>query len=64
VVVLTASQDFRDLAECRRLGTESYIVKPVDFRSLSQATQRLNFDWALLESAQAKSLNNGENISA
>ena len=49
VVVLTASRDGQDLAECRRLGAEAFIVKPVDFQALSQATLRLNLDWALLK---------------
>ncbi len=49
VVVLTASRNDRELAECLRLGAEACIVKPVDFQSLSQATPRLSLDWALLK---------------
>jgi len=63
VVVLTASLQCRDLAECRRLGAEAYIVKPLDFQGLSQATPQLNLDWALLEPSAAKSLNIGRNSS-
>jgi CheY-like chemotaxis protein/DNA-binding XRE family transcriptional regulator len=62
VVVLTASRDFRDLAECRRLGMESYIVKPVNFQGLTKATQRLNLDWTLLEPSPAKSLTTGKGV--
>ena len=63
VVVLTASLQCRDLTECRRLGAEAYIVKPLDFQGLSQATPQLNLDWALLEPSAAKSLNIGRNSS-
>lgn len=48
VVVLTLSQRNTDISECRRLGAETYIVKPLDFQRLSQATPRLNLDWVLL----------------
>ena len=50
VAVLTGSQCERDLAECRQLGVESYIVKPVDFARLSEITPRLRLGWALLQS--------------
>ena len=49
VVVLTLSQRNTDMAECRRLGAETYIIKPVDFQRLSQATPRFNLDWVLLD---------------
>ena len=49
VVILTISDDDYDIAECRRLGAENYIVKPVDFQSLSRATPKLNLDWVLLK---------------
>jgi two-component system response regulator len=47
VVVLTTSRDSQDIAICRRLGAETYIVKPVNFQSLGQATPQLNYSWAL-----------------
>ena len=50
VAVLTASQSECDLAECRQLGVESYIVKPVDFARLSEITPGLRLCWALLQS--------------
>jgi CheY-like chemotaxis protein/DNA-binding XRE family transcriptional regulator len=55
VVVLTASRAGQDLAECLRLGAEGYIIKPVDFQTLSQATPQLNLDWALLKPPAAES---------
>ena len=53
VVILTVSQGDYDMAECRRLGAENYIVKPVNFQRLSQATPRLHLDWALCRGVQA-----------
>jgi CheY-like chemotaxis protein/DNA-binding XRE family transcriptional regulator len=51
VVVLTASQQHRDIVATRRLGAEAYIVKPVDFQNLSEVTPRLSMKWALLKLA-------------
>lgn len=51
VIVLTASQKSQDIEESRRLGAETYIVKPVDFQSLSLITPQLQLDWALLRSS-------------
>jgi CheY-like chemotaxis protein/DNA-binding XRE family transcriptional regulator len=50
VVILTISRDACDISECRRLGAESYLIKPVNFLRLSQATSQLNLGWALLKS--------------
>lgn len=47
VVVLTGSNRERDLAECRRLGAESCIVKPVDFYNFTEITSRLRLEWVL-----------------
>ncbi len=52
VAILTASQDIQQLNECERSGAHTYIVKPVDFHGLSQATRRLNLSWALLEPSE------------
>lgn len=49
VVVLTVSRTDRDIAECRRLGANAYIVKPVNFQSLSEVTPQLNLCWLLLQ---------------
>ena len=54
VVILTMSDDSYDIAECRRLGAENYIVKPVSFLGLSRITPRLNLDWALLKPSETK----------
>jgi CheY-like chemotaxis protein/DNA-binding XRE family transcriptional regulator len=47
VIVLTLSQKSRDIAECQRLGAQTYIVKPVDFYNFCQVTPQLRFQWAL-----------------
>ena len=54
VLVLTISDDSFDIAECRRLGAENYIVKPVNFQRLSQATPGLDLQWGLFESTGRK----------
>ena len=48
VIVLTGSRVDRDSSECRRLGANFYIVKPVNFQNLSEVTPQLNLCWLLL----------------
>lgn len=57
VVILTGSQNSEAIAECRRLGAETYIVNPVVFQSLSQATLQLNLDWALFNPVETNARN-------
>lgn len=52
VIVLTDSQDNRDVSECRQLGVHNYIVKPVDFQRFSAVTPELSFRWALLKPSE------------
>jgi two-component system response regulator len=49
VIVLTVSTRDRDMAECRRLGAETYIVKPVDFQNFSEVTSQLKLAWTLVK---------------
>jgi CheY-like chemotaxis protein/DNA-binding XRE family transcriptional regulator len=51
VVVLTASRHDRDVLASKQLGTQAYIVKPVDFQNLSEITPQLSLHWALLKPA-------------
>ena len=48
VIVLTVSQQDRDIIECGRLGAEDYIVKPVGFDNFCKVTPKLSLRWALL----------------
>lgn len=49
VIVMTASTRDRDVVECRRLGVETYIVKPVGFAKFSEVTPSLNLAWTLVK---------------
>ncbi len=51
VVILTSSREDRDLAECYRLGANSYIVKPVDFEQFTDAVREVGLYWLLLNQA-------------
>jgi CheY-like chemotaxis protein len=53
VIVLTASNRARDINECRRLGADRYIVKPVGFQNFSEVTHHFRFGWALVKPSRA-----------
>ena len=55
VIILTASNQDRDIITCRRLGCEDYIVKPVGFQNFSQITPRFELAWMLVNRGGTKS---------
>jgi two-component system, response regulator len=59
VIVLTVSTRDRDMAECRRLGVETYIVKPVGFQKFSEVTSNLNLAWTLVKPARTEMTKSG-----
>ena len=48
VVVLTSSQEERDIVESYQLGVNSYIVKTVDFEQFTDIVRQLGLYWMLL----------------
>jgi len=54
VIILTVSTRDRDIAECRRLGAQDYIVKPVGFENFSEIAPRLSLAWTLVRNRGAQ----------
>ncbi|MEK7469675.1 MAG: response regulator [Planctomycetota bacterium] len=50
VVVMTSSREDKDLAKCYELGTNSYVVKPIEFGEFAEAVARLGLYWMLTNS--------------
>jgi len=48
VVMLTSSEEERDVLDTYNLGVNSYIVKPVDFSNFVHAVSELGVYWGLL----------------
>ena len=48
IVILTSSNEERDLIESYRLGANSYVRKPVDFTQFTDAVRLLGLYWLVL----------------
>ncbi len=63
VVVLTSSNQERDLVECYRLGVNSYLEKPVDFQKFQEVVRQFGMYWLMVNQlpplAAFKSSNTG-----
>ena len=47
VVIMTSSNEERDVAETYRLGVNSYIVKPVEFEVFLETVAKIGLYWVL-----------------
>ena len=48
IVILTSSDEERDIIDGYELGANSYVRKPVDFAQFAEAVQRLGLYWLVL----------------
>ncbi len=51
IVVMTSSNEERDIVETYDLGVNSYIVKPVDFEQFTEVVRQLGYYWLVLNQA-------------
>jgi len=47
VVMMTSSNEERDVVESYRLGVNSYVVKPIEFAEFAEVVAKIGFYWVL-----------------
>jgi CheY-like chemotaxis protein len=52
IVIMTSSQEEKDVANSYSCGANSYIVKPLDFKSLVEVAAQVGFYWLAINRAQ------------
>ena len=52
IVIMTSSQEEKDVANGYKCGANSYIVKPLDFKSLVDIAAQVGFYWLAINRAQ------------
>ncbi|MBW4468443.1 MAG: response regulator [Pegethrix bostrychoides GSE-TBD4-15B] len=48
VIVLSSSQEEPDLIRCYELGTNAYVVKPIDFSQFVEVIKQVGLFWAVV----------------
>ena len=56
VVVLTSSREEQDLVRSYNLGTNAYVVKPVDFHDFIEAVRQVRLFWVIVNQPPPGSL--------
>src|SRR5262249_43920650 len=62
VVVLTSSQEEKDLVGSYALGVNAYVVKPVDFQGFINAVKELGVFWAIINEPPPGSLRTSRRV--
>jgi CheY-like chemotaxis protein len=62
VVMLTSSREEQDLIRSYNLGTNAYVVKPVDFHEFVDAIKNMGLFWAVVNQPPSRSLPSLRNI--
>ena len=60
VVMLTSSREEGDLLKSYQLGSNAYVVKPVDFKNFTLAVKQLGLFWAIINEAPPGSLSRSD----
>jgi two-component system, response regulator len=54
VIMFTSSKEDSDLKQCYEIGSNSYVVKPVDFANFDRAMKDLGLYWMMLNQSPPK----------